>query len=284
MLKGPVVAYPEKLPMELVRLQCAKTPKATAVLLPGGKTLRYSDLDTASLEALVRGIDPVLAKKHQFLDGKGLDDPACIIKTSGTTGPVKRVVKTNRNIVQRIAWDSPAPGDLQLLYPHGLPRLIIGLATGHPVAVMSDHPAGSTATLRQIAESGATHITLFPVSLHRFMVLGIPLPTIKEIVSIGDKLPEELAAIFAQQYPHIKVVNSYGSAEAGYCMRDWQPVANTSVFVEAPEGETGRLSVQGPTVGYGYAFGPVFKHGIFHSEDLAREVDGRIELAGRVRS
>jgi len=301
MLKGPTVAYPEKLPLELVRAQAQKTPGAVIVISEDGagfgRKLRYQDLNTETLGALIESVDAaVLQRRYVFLPHDpeaALDDAAYIAYTSGSTGPKKAVLRTHRSLVQRLAWDAPQPSQLHCIYPFGLARLVACLITGVPTVVMTDSPQGVTATLQGIAYSGATHLVLQSHLCERLLDKRIALPAVQRLVAMGSPLPASVISRFRAVYPHITLVDGYSSTEAGYVMQDWEPVANVSIWIsdtkgkESPKG--GVLVIEGPDVGLGYTNPDIAfadrgggSHA-FYSHDLAREVDGKIEFLGRAR-
>jgi acyl-coenzyme A synthetase/AMP-(fatty) acid ligase len=295
MLTGPTIAYPSQTALELVKVQAKKTPEAPAVALHG-RTLHYKDLDMSSLGALVAGISPDLASKHEFENlPKGMD-AVCLVQSSGTTGTPKRVVKTNRNIVSRLAWEAPAADDVLLVYPHGLPRLLVPLMLGKTAAVIDDKGAINQ-VFAQMQALGVTHVTLFPSILDKLVYMNpaIVLPRLREMVAIGGLLPNVVRERFTARYPHAMLIDSYGSTEAGYCLRDWKPVPNVSAWVagedlnEVRRGVWGRLVIEGASVAAGYAdpiAGGFENEGHmmrFRSSDWAREMNGRIELMPRNR-
>lgn len=293
MLSGPTVAYPNQSPLEMVKAHALKNPRATAVIREDGELVPYSALDTSTLEALVRTADAGLAQKYEFpkTPPKGLDAPAFISRSSGTIGPVKQVLRTYRNIISRLAWDLPKEGEVQLVFPHGIPRLVACMISGRPsVVIQDDKPE----RLEAILNSPATHISLWPSMVEHLVRRALKMPRVQEVLAIGNPLSEEVALLFHQLYPSVKLVNGYGSSEAGYCMKDWLPAANVAVWiadqegVELKPGTMGNLVIEGPTVGAGYLDPSLegFKKAPdgkmrFFSRDRAIETGGKIEFIGR---
>ena len=274
MIKGPVLPYPEEHPLAMVRAQQKTTPKAVAVVRGSSTSLAYRDLDTSSLQALVRSIDPKMTARHELYNPASIDDPLYLTRSSGSTGPSKAVLRTGRNVVSRLAWEVHEGNQLIMPLNSGLPHLLVALIQGKTCYMLE--PGTLDEMTSGILAAPVSEMTILPQFIGAILGRKAKLAGVKTVTSLGAPLSDELASQFRAAYPAITLRNGYGSTEAGYVMFDGQPVANAVVSIR-----NGLLTASGPGVAYGYGYERLRFVGLFHSKDKAREANGKIELLGR---
>ena len=272
MIKGPVVSYPEEHPLAMVRAQQKATPKSVAAVRGSSTSLAYRDLDTSSLQALIRSIDPKMTARHELYNPASIDDPLYLTISSGSTGPSKEVLRTGRNVVSRLAWEVHEGNQLIMPLNSGLPHLLVALIQGKTCYMLE--PGTLDEMTSGILAAPVSEMTILPQFIGAILGRKAKLAGVKTVTSLGAPLSDELASQFRAAYPAITLRNGYGSTEAGYVMFDGQPVANAVVSIR-----NGLLTASGPGVAYGYE--RLRFVGIFHSKDKAREANGKIELLGR---
>jgi amino acid adenylation domain-containing protein len=249
--------------------------------------------------------------------------PAYVIYTSGSTGIPKGVMGLHGALVNRLvcfAADFPqwqrqavcARGTLSAM--DGLAELLVAFLTGERVVLADEAQARDPVALAGlIARHQAGCMTVVPGMLAALLdgADSELLESCRFWISTGEHLSGELAARLAAILPRARLLNRYGSTEAGggnvvgEC-GDGEvvmgvPAGNTRVFVldewlaPAPTGVTGEMYVSGAGLARGYPgragltaqrfvacpFGPAGKR-MYRTGDLAKwTADGRLAFAGR---
>ncbi|GAV68240.1 AMP-binding domain-containing protein/DUF4009 domain-containing protein [Cephalotus follicularis] len=217
-------------------------------------------------------------------------DPAAILYSSGTTGKIKGVVLSHRNMIALISG-----------FYHIKPEIDINEPNPHPVSLFTlplFHVFGFFMLVRTVA-MGETLVLMerfeFEAmlrALEKYKVTSMPVspPLIVALVKSdltrkydlssllyvgcgGAPLGKEVADKFQQKFPHVKILQGYGMTETtGGCARTVGPdeskrhgsVGRIAENMEAkivdpvtgealPPGKKGELWLRGPTVMKGYA-------------------------------
>ena len=260
------------------------------------------------------------------------DDLAYVMYTSGSTGAPKGVMVEHRGVVNHVLVKL---ADLEMgadsvLAQNGPPtfdivvwQCLAPLVVGGRVAVLPDEVAEDPATLLAAVEAGGITVLQVVPSMLRAVLDEPPAPltTLRWIVPTGEALPTTLCRRWLDRYPHIPLLNTYGSTE---CSDDQchdairrlsatdegvaiasigRPIPNMTAHVldanlaPVPVGVVGELYIGGLGVGRGYLgdpertaaafvpdpFGTRPGARLYRTRDLARRrADGRLDFLGRV--
>ncbi|MEU9236959.1 amino acid adenylation domain-containing protein [Streptomyces subrutilus] len=297
---------------------------ALAVLADGGYHAK-----TAALTAL-----PVLDPRTAAADGApaGLPpapratprDLAYVIYTSGSTGRPKGVMIEHRGIVNTVHYRAgyygfgPDAAVLQvppLHFDSGVNDIFSALVAGTRVVVLGkDRLLDVEHVAEEIGRNQVTHIMLVP-SLYQLMLerCAPRLASVRQIVLVGERLPEALAARHAELLPDTVLYNEYGPTEdsvwttvhkitdPGADILIGHPIANKTVDVIdahgdlAPIGVPGELCISGAGLARGYLGNPELTADRFTPHPLrpgrlmyrtgdraARRPDGNLLFLGRI--
>ncbi|MFF2123950.1 SDR family NAD(P)-dependent oxidoreductase [Streptomyces olivochromogenes] len=322
-----LVITEESLAPRVARLAAERTELRVAVVGQGGLPsdelhiedpveLRFEDLhaDALAFEDLA-GTDPGVAPR----DDLGLDDPAWILYTSGTTGESKGVVSTQRAALWSVtAAYVPAHGlreEDRLLWP--LPMFH---AFAHSLCLMGVIAVGASARLLAPGASVAQALAAEPFTI----LAGVPatyrllLESLRETaapvssslrlcVTGGAPCPPELKAEVGRVLA-APLLDGYGSTETcgkiavqrldgprddassgpplpGLSVRLTDP----STGAEVTDGADGEIWVRGPGLMTGYhnrpdATAKAFSDGWYRTGDLGRlGANGHLHVTGRVK-
>ncbi len=245
--------------------------------------------------------DPKRIVSIEALEGAGSNatlpviapgDLAYIMYTSGSTGAPKGVMVEHRGMINHVLGKL---GDLgmtarDVLAQNGPPtfdivvwQCLAPLVNGGRVIVFPDAVAEDPAALlAQVDERGVTVLQCVPSMLHALLdeisarSSRPPLRALRWMVPTGEALPTELCRRWFELYPHIPVLNTYGSTECSddqchYVLRALDavdaavplvsigtPIANMTAYVldrslmPVPPGVVGELYIGGIGVGRGY--------------------------------
>ncbi|MEU9254883.1 amino acid adenylation domain-containing protein [Streptomyces sp. NPDC048270] len=297
---------------------------ALAVLADGGyhaKAAALTDL-------------PVLDPRTAAADGAAADLPpapratprdlAYVIYTSGSTGRPKGVMIEHRGIVNTVHYRAgyygfgPDAAVLQvppLHFDSGVNDIFSALVAGTRVVVLGkDRLLDVEHVAEEIGRNQVTHIMLVP-SLYQLMLerCAPRLVSVRQIVLVGERLPEALAARHAELLPDTVLYNEYGPTEdsvwttvhqitdPGADILIGHPIANKTVDVIdaqgdlAPIGVPGELCISGAGLARGYLGNPELTADRFTPHPLrpgrlmyrtgdraARRPDGNLLFLGRI--
>ncbi len=307
-------------------------------LTDSGATVVITDATQAArlrlapeVELLVTG-DDVPAGAHAYdelavtepaeaaADDLGLDEPAWMFYTSGTTGRPKGVVSTQRNCLWSVAsCYVPFPGlsDAdRVLWPlplfHSLSHIACVLSAtvvGATVRIADGSSADDVMRLLQAEDT--TFLAGVPTTYHHLVRAarqsGFSAPSLRIGLAGGAVLGAGLRSEFEETFG-VPLIDAYGSTETcgaitmnppdgarvdGSCGR---PVPGVGVRVVDPEtgldvpaGQEGEVWVKGPNVMLGYHNSPeataaAMRDGWFRTGDLARRDDaGYFTICGRIK-
>jgi acyl-coenzyme A synthetase/AMP-(fatty) acid ligase len=234
---------------------------------------------------------------------------ARVIRTSGTTGEVKRIGLSWAVVEARIRhaladygpFDGPCLVDPGIDTALGFIVTLACWASGNPI--LWDFPLEDPL---QVAHLRPRILSAVPFRLQQF-VDALPADHPRwplRIVSGGGPIPKSLNAIIKQRLT-ADVANIYGSSEAGaVAIADLPTMAraeraagyvlpNVEVEIVAPDGsalphgELGEIRVRGEKIADGYLppdeAGTAFRNGWYYTSDLGRlEADGLLTVEGRV--
>jgi len=250
---------------------------------------------TRSLEAALDGGPPVLPATT---DPGPLGDAgaaALVISTSGSTGQPRRVLLSAaalRASATATAARLGGPGRWLLALPAehvaGAQVIVRSLLAG-AAPVVQDLRAGfrpdAFAAVAARTGDGRRYTSLVPTQLARLLDDGgAGLDALRGFAAVlvgGAALAAPLRA--RALAAGVRVVTTYGMSEtAGGCVYDGTPLDGVTVELDG-----GRIVLGGPTLADGYLGQPeetaaVFRDGRFHTSDLGRIQDGRLEVLGRI--
>lgn len=262
-------------------------------------------------EALVPGrvlrIEDVGARELPGDSGRGVDEPAYILYTSGTTGLPKGVVQSERNLLHCIdnqinALGLTADDRLSLVaslsfdaaIPDVFPALLSGAALV-PADVAEVGPHGLAAVL---AEHRVTVYHSTP-TVYRYLLKALGadgrLPHVRTVLLGGE--PTRSADVLAGRdrfSADCVFVDGYGATEATFVAHDGRPLPGYEIELEGgTNADEGEVVVRSPYVALGYwqdeertaeRFG-IGADGVrrYRTGDLGRRLaDGRVLCLGRV--
>jgi acyl-CoA synthetase (AMP-forming)/AMP-acid ligase II len=249
-------------------------------------------------------------------DDLGLDEPAWIVYTAGTTGKPKGVVSTQRNCLWSVAaCYVPIPGlsaDDRVLWP-----LPLCHSFSHIVCVLAVAAVGATARIVEGYESPELPAAMrefrpsvlagVPTTYHRLLAAGGGAAAGLRMGLVGGAvLPAGLRRSFEDRF-EVPLIDAYGSTETcGAVAMNWPsggrvegscglPVPGVAVRLvdvvsgeDVPAGREGEVWVRGPNVMAGYHNQPaatavVLADGWYRTGDLARsDESGFLTVTGRV--
>jgi len=292
---------------DLTLLVCESDTAAAAVDAAG-------DVPVASVDATATAGDDTVAALADAdpvpvtpVD-RALDDPQCILYTSGTTGRPKAVVLTVGNLLASATasafrlgvlpddrWFDPLP----MYHMGGLAPVVRSALYGTTVVVQREFDADETADA--VAEHDATGISLVPTMLRRMLDVRESLSDSLRFVLLGGA-PAPDALVEHCGEAGVPVCPTYGMTETAsqiatarpdeaveYPGTVGRPLAATDVTVlgrdgtERPPGEPGELVVSGPTVTPGYYDDPDATSDAFGEHGLHTGDVGYIDNGGRLR-
>ncbi|MER6364336.1 SDR family NAD(P)-dependent oxidoreductase, partial [Kitasatospora sp. NPDC001527] len=253
-------------------------------------------------------------------DDLGLDDPAWMLYTSGTTGRPKGVLSTQRNGLWSVAaCYVPVPGlsaEDRVVWP-----LPLFHSLSHIACVLAVTAVGATArildgfaaqdVLEAVREESATFLAGVP-TLYQQLVRaaredGFTAPALRMCLVGGAMTTAALRRSFEEAFG-APLIDAYGSTETcGSITVNWPtgarvegscglPVPGLGVRLvdvetglDAADGEEGEVWVRGPSVMLGYHNQPeateqALRGGWYHTGDLARrDGAGYFTITGRIK-
>ncbi|MBO0878535.1 MAG: acyl--CoA ligase [Pseudonocardia sp.] len=256
-------------------------------------------------------------------DCLGLDDPAWMLYTSGTTGRPKGVYLTQRGCLWVVAacWapitglcaDDVLLSPLPLFHSYALDLCVLGVAAvGATVRLL---PRFSVADVEGRFTGGPEgDVTVFPgvptmfhYVLDRLGRDGLKAPALRLCISAGAIMPASVNERFEAAFG-VPLLDGYGITETSTMVTmNWPtgtrvmgscglPLPGLTVRVVDPatgedvaDGEEGELWVRGPNVTPGYhnlpeATAAVLVNGWYHTGDLARRDEhGYLRISGRTK-
>ena len=245
----------------------------------------------------------------------GLDAPAYLIYTSGSSGQPKGVLAPHRGAVNHCQWvwdNYPyAPGEVaaqrtSLNFVDAVAEIFAPLLLGVPLALIPEPVGRDPARLvDELARQGVTRLIVLP-SLLRAMLraepcLGCRLPRLALLVAGGESLDAPLLEQCQAALPGVTLLNWYGSSEVAGDVTSFdcrgprpagvvpigRPLANTQVYVleaatlePAPIGVAGDLYAGGAGLALGYANRPDLTAERFVANPFSQQPGARLYRMG----
>ncbi|WP_410574229.1 type I polyketide synthase [Amycolatopsis sp. cmx-4-61] len=316
----------------------AATAELVHPLTDSGATVVITDAAQAArlpfapaVQVLVTGDDvPAGAHSYDELAGRepgrpapddlGLDEPAWMFYTSGTTGRPKGVVSTQRNGLWSVAsCYVPFPGlsDAdRVLWP-----LPLFHSLSHIACVLSATVVGATVriadgssaddVMRLLRAEDSTFLAGVPTTYHHLVRAarqrGFTAPSLRIGLAGGAVLGAGLRREFEETFG-VPLIDAYGSTETSGAITMNPPdgarvdgscglpvpgvgvrLVDPETGLDVPAGHEGEVWVKGPNVMLGYHNSPeataeVLRDGWFRTGDLARRDDaGYFTICGRIK-
>ncbi len=253
-------------------------------------------------------------------DDLGLDEPAWMLYTSGTTGLPKGVVSTQRtSLWATAACNAPLLGlepQDRVVWPMPLFH-----AVAHNVCVLGVVAVGATAcitdglaadeVLRRVVAEDATFLVGVPTMYHQMAELArsgqTEVPRLRVCMVAGSSCPQSLHESFRSAFG-TALLDSYGSTETGGAITTnlpegpyvpgscGVPLPGLTLRLTDPrtgngvaQGAEGEIWVSSPALMVGYHRQPqetaaVLSDGWYRTGDLARQdADGYVTITGRLK-
>lgn len=231
--------------------------------------------------------------EHAILAGlRANDTPGLVIFTSGTTGTPKAAVHDLRRLLAK--FDGPGK-DLTtlafLLFDHiaGVDTLLYCLANGASIVCPEDR---KPAHIVELIETHKVEVLPTAPSFLNLMMLsgaaeGRDLSSLKIITYGAEMMPQPLLDRLAGAFPHVRLIQKYGTSEAGAPKSRSQ--ADTSRWLDLGREETdwrirdGLLELPGRTAMLGYlnAPAPFAEDGWYMTGDRVERQGNAIRFLGR---
>ncbi|WP_157985060.1 type I polyketide synthase [Lentzea terrae] len=265
---------------------------ASVVLTDQLDRLRRFDIQ-AIVPAPLASTDPGVPAR----DDLGLDEPAWMLYTSGTTGSPKGVISTQRSCLWSVAACYVPIFGLSssdvLLWPTPLFHSL-----AHVLCVLGVTAVGATARIQNGFDASAvlsalhndiTFLVGVPATYHQLVraASDVSAPSLRVALTAGSVCSSALRDDFARLFG-APLVDGYGSTETcGLIAAAGLPVPGVNVRVvdpsgvDAPEGE---VWVSGPNLMVGYhGQSSGLRDGWYRTGDLARrDPDGYLTITGRL--
>lgn len=306
----------------------------TAQILEESGTRFFLTHETASNAVDIREL--LAEESDAELPAISGSDLAYLMYTSGSTGKPKGVMVEHRGMVNHVLakLSDLGMGRADVLAQNGPPtfdiivwQCLAPLVNGGRIVVFPDDVVEDPASmLAELERHGITVLQMVPSLLHAVLEEATSRPDppalrkLRWMVPTGEALPAELSRRWLDAYPHIPLLNTYGSTECSddqchYPLRAFNaaddaaavvsigtPIRNMAAYVldatlePVPVGVTGELYIGGIGVGRGYlgdpertaiAFVPDPFSGrpgarLYRTRDLARRrADGTLAFLGR---
>jgi amino acid adenylation domain-containing protein len=244
-------------------------------------------------------------------------DLAYVMYTSGSTGAPKGVMVEHRGMVNHVLGKLSDLGmdERDVLAQNGPPtfdivvwQCLAPLVVGGRVVICTDEVAEDPARLlAEVEAQGVTVLQFVPSMLHALLEETSSrggtkpvLATLRWMVPTGEALPTELCRRWLALYPHIPLLNTYGSTECSddqchYALHHLgpadeavsvtsigTPIQNMTAYVldsnlaPVPVGVVGDLYIGGIGVGRGYLGDPVRTAGAFIPDPFSNHPGARL--------
>ncbi|KAK4603372.1 hypothetical protein RGQ29_012064 [Quercus rubra] len=285
-------ANPLNTDSEISRLiqQCnpviAFSTSSSAHKLSNITTLRFKTilLDSPEFDSMTTSSPPIQKLDHVEVRQSDL---AAIFYSSGTTGTVKGVMVTHRNLMANVAGayatERKSPAVLLCAVPYfhmyGYSFILKSVALSECAVVMERFDLRKM--VRAMEEFRVTHLALAPPLLVAMaknddVTGGCDLSSLEEVVCGGAPLGKDVISAFLARFPRVAILQGYGLTEStGGVFRTWGAVESVhwgaagklSAGFEAkivnpdtgdalPPGKQGELWIKGPAIMKGYVGDP----------------------------
>ncbi|KAJ4959889.1 hypothetical protein NE237_019799 [Protea cynaroides] len=271
--------------IEISKPVIAFTTSTTAAKLPSSfrhGTILLDSLDFQSMMMTTLGakLDQDRIEVNQF-------DPAAILYSSGTTGRVKGVVLSHRNLIALIAGyyalrpeiasenRRPSMITLPLFHTFGLFMCVKAVAFAETVVLMKRFDFEEM--LRAIEKYKVSYMTVSPPLVVAMasseLVEKYDLSSLERLGCGGAPLGKEVTERFATRFPHLEIIQGYGLTESTGAaarmvgpdeVKQYGSVGRLAENLEAkivdpasgdplPPGQQGELWLRGSIIMRGYA-------------------------------
>ncbi|KAK9120019.1 hypothetical protein Scep_018112 [Stephania cephalantha] len=154
-------------------------------------------------------------------------DTAAILFSSGTTGPMKGVELTHRNLIAALSMPPPKRTreenvhllPVTLFHSSGVMWCLMGVVKGATTVLMTGR-LDLEEMLKAVEEYGATSIPMVPPLGVAMATQGVVekynLSSLRTVVYGGAPLGKDMSERFAARFPHLLLLQVYGFTESGY--------------------------------------------------------------------
>jgi len=215
----------------------------------------------------------------------GVDSPAYVMYTSGSSGTPKGVLVEHRTIVNTLWWrkdfyeynpDSASLQNPPYFFDSSVTDIFTPLLGGARLVLIEENERVDLEALRKVIKAKkVTHFIAVP-AFYNILVEEIAddLCSVKMICAAGEHFPDELVRKHFEKLPHVRIVNEYGPTENSVNTTVYElkpdsqkaligkPIWNVGVYILdrhlclCPIGVTGELCLAGSSLARGYLNNP----------------------------
>ncbi|XP_075633799.1 4-coumarate--CoA ligase-like 9 isoform X1 [Castanea sativa] len=267
----------------------AFSTSSSAHKLSNVTTLRFKTilLDSPEFDSMTTSSTPIQKLDHVEVRQSDL---AAIFYSSGTTGTVKGVMVTHRNLMGNVAGayanrttERKSPAVLLCTVPYfhmyGYSFILRLVALSECAVVMERFDLRKM--VRAMEEFRVTHLALAPPLLAAMaknddVTGGCDLSSLEEVVCGGAPLGKDVISAFLTRFPRVALLQGYGLTEStGGVFRTWgaeesvhwgaagklsagfeAKIVNPDTGDALPPGKQGELWIKGPAIMKGYVGDP----------------------------
>jgi amino acid adenylation domain-containing protein len=215
----------------------------------------------------------------------GVDSPAYVMYTSGSSGTPKGVLVEHRTIVNTLWWrkdfydynpDSVSLQNPPYFFDSSVTDIFTPLLGGARLVLIEENERVDLETLRKVIKTNkVSHFIAVP-AFYNILVdeIADDLRNVKMICAAGEHFPDELVRKHFEKLPRVRIVNEYGPTENSVNTTVYElepgsqkaligkPIWNVGIYILdrhlclCPIGVTGEMCLAGSSLARGYLNNP----------------------------
>lgn len=209
------------------------------------------------------------------IDMSLIDDLACVLFTSGSTGSPNGVMITHRSILNTVLWVidyyALTPDDVELQvasisYTSALQDIFSTLLSGGSLVLPAEERMLNSRYLNMLTQKfQVTHFDIVPTLYNVFLDSVNKGNSLRYVLVAGEKLQRTLVKKHFAILPGVRLINEYGMAETSSCCTAKEilspddeitigtPIYNTAYLIEDDDNTSyGELLIAGEGLAKGY--------------------------------